>query len=138
MKQKYYAVFTDGLDCHMSSHEFVDNLTIHTVYAHGRSMASWKAVKEVAEHYSMLDMSPLAVFDQREIDMITFLYYRVPGVNACDWLRYIIENASRDRGVYRALTYDRTVRRDEHLINFVSFLVEYAEDHADDEETEVE
>lgn len=136
MKQKYFAVFTDGLDNYASSQEFVDNLTIHTVHAHSRKIASWKAVKEVSEHYSMLDLSPLAVFEEREIDMMNYFYYRVVNIYSCDWLSYIIENASRDRGAFRALTYDRTTRRDEHLLNVVSYLVEYADNHADDEPEE--
>lgn len=136
MKQKYYALFNEGLSSYEPSKVFVDNLVIHTVYAHGRSIASWKAVKEVAEHYSMLDLSPIAVFEEREIDMITFIYYNVTGFEACDWLRYIIENASRDRGAFRALTHDRTHRKDEHLLNVVLFLVNHAE--KDNEESEFE
>lgn len=136
MKQKYYAVFSDGVNRYASTEEFTDSLTIHTVYAYGRNMAAWKAVKELSEQYSMLDLSPLAVFEQREIDMLTFVYYRIPGIEACEWLRYIIENASRDCDMYWALTRDRSCRKDEHLINVVSYLVEYAEKHADDNETE--
>lgn len=135
-KRKYYALFSDGLNRYASTQEFVDNLTIRTVYAYGRNMASWKAVKAVSEHYSMLDLSPLAVFEKREIDMLTYVYYRIPGIDACDWLRYIIENASRDCDTYRALTRDRSIRKDEHLINVVSYLVEYAERHEDDEPEE--
>ena len=65
MKQKYYAVFSDGINRYASTEEFTDSLTIHAVYAYGRNMAAWKAVKEISEQYSMLDLSPLAVFDIR-------------------------------------------------------------------------
>lgn len=119
-KNKYLVLFKESFEDmrDLSSEDIINSLDVGTVTTFSRSMARWKAAGEFPAEWE-----PLAVFMQTEIDMLTYIYYKVSKKEACTWMRYIFKNACINNEGFYGLTSDKTDNPDEHFLNVVALIV---------------
>ena len=119
-KNKYLVLFKESFEDmrDMGSDDLINSLDVCTVTTFSRSMARWKAAGECPAEWE-----PLAVFMQTEIDMLTYIYYKVSKKDACTWMRYLFKNACIDNEGFYGLTSDKTDNLDEHFLNVVALIV---------------
>lgn len=110
----------------MSSEEVINSLDISIVETFSRSMARWRAAGT-----SPAEWDPLAVFMQTEIDMLTYIYYKVSKKDACTWMRYIFKNACINNEGFYGLVSDKTDNPDEHFLNVVALIVHIDQSNKD-------
>lgn len=119
-KNKYLVLFKESFEDmrDMSSEDIIDSLDVGMVTTFSRSMARWKAAGKFPAEWEAL-----AVFMQAEIDMLTYIYYKVSKKEACAWMRYIFKNACINNEGFYGLTSDKTDNPDEHFLNVVALIV---------------